>query len=232
MWGKPGQSSSLFSTDVRGDRGLVDFGCLKCPARRPARWTDSKLVFTGLRSTRPQGFYSPSHHLDWYWVRLGILKSQPPPRFRAPAQLHPLAFTVAVLGLADRGDQDSRDLPTILPRWARGRLLQETWPAPHTCGEKASGTTSSPRPCPPLSDPQVTPVSGIPRAHLHTTAGSARPERAPWQARVQRCRRDSSCPAERLLRRAPGAAAPPAGLEDRIPAMHCPLSLCKPESWH
>lgn len=103
-----------------------------------------------------------------------------PPRFRAPVQLHPLAFTVAVLGLADRWDRDSRDLPTILPRWARSRLLQETWPAPHTCGERAGGAAPSPRPCPPLSDPPVSPVSGILRAHLHTAAGSTQRERTPW----------------------------------------------------
>lgn len=139
-----------------------------------------------------------------------------PPRFRAPAQLHPLAFTVAILGLADRGDQGSRDLSTILLRRARDRLLQETWPAPHTCGERVGGAASSPRPCPPLSDPRVPPISEILRAHLHTAAELARPERAPWRARVQRCCRDSSCSAERLLHRARGVAAPLAGSEDSL----------------
>lgn len=103
-----------------------------------------------------------------------------PPRFRALTQLHPLAFTVAVLGLADCGDRGSRDLPSILPRWARSRLLQETWPAPQTCGERAGGATPSSRPCPPFSDPRIPPVSGILCAHLHTEAGSAQPERVPW----------------------------------------------------
>lgn len=136
------------------------------------------------RATRPQGFYLPPTTLRLVLGSFGDPAMTTSPRFRAPAQLHPLIFTVAILGLADCGDRGSRDLPTILLRRARDRLLQETWPAPHTCGERAGGGASNPRPCPPLSDPRVPPISEIHRAHLHTAAGSARPERQIGRAHV------------------------------------------------
>lgn len=134
-----------------------------------------------------------------------------PSRFRSPAHFQPLVFTVAVLGLADCGDRGSCHHSTILSRWARGRLLQETWPAPHTCGKRGDGAAPCPRPCPLLSDPRVPPISGFLHPHLHTAAGSTEPEKQPWRARGQSCRRDSSS-------RQSASSAQRAGLQRRMQA--------------
>lgn len=99
-----------------------------------------------------------------------------PPRFWAPAQLQPLAFTVVVLGLADHGYLGSCHRPTIQPYWAQGRLLQETWPAPHTCGEReAVGPCPDHIPVLPSRIPGSLPSRGAARSPAHcsrvSTAG-------------------------------------------------------------